>query len=287
MIGRLVDRLADVLASDIVLARRSAPGHPIRVGKLQQFMDSPAGHVRTFWRTAYAQLGEELAADISRIRGSERLNILPPSFLFSNNLNDFAAEFQGGISEVVHWPVYDEQVYAAAGQSQLIFFGNAAGQVAGGYGTTNMRQGGAMSGGEAEVVMSVRVKPFPVQADAFVTAAIAPAMKEWYNVMQKTCWLEFIIGDKQYIQAGPLTLFPEAGGLGLVYSSTATSNVSSASMVQNGTPDNFAMWKQDPPILILPTRTFQVTANWKALETVTTAGHLRVTLDGYRIRSVQ
>ena len=51
--------------------------------------------------------GDELAQDMSRLPGAARLNILPQSFFLGAQVADFAAEFRGGVSEVVRWTLYD------------------------------------------------------------------------------------------------------------------------------------------------------------------------------------
>lgn len=262
---------------------------------LARFLKSPVPATRQFWHYATEVLDDTLAQDLSVLPGAGRLSLLGNSFLLGQNINDFASEFRSGISEVVRWPLYFYGAYAAAGSTQIILFGTAAGNATNGYGDTNMQQAGMMAGGEAHVVMSIRLKLIQAVADAFQSAAIAPAMREAYQALETGgsssgvtgCWLEFRIGDKLYTQAGPLSLFPSGFGLGPIFSSTATSSVQSASVPQNGSPDNTALWKQDPPTLILPSRTFNVTLNWKNVAPLTTAGKIGVTLDGYRIRAIQ
>jgi hypothetical protein len=263
--------------------------------KVRSFKDTPLGRycyeldpeTSAWWRKAKAILGDDLAQTFAGMQGSQRLNILPQSFLFSNNLDDFAAEFRGGISEVIHWPLFSMEAYATGGSTQIILFQKNVGGATNGLGDTNLQQQGMMAGGEAHVTMSLRVIPHPANADVFVTAGLAPALQQWYDILMKNCWLEMRITDKYYLQHGPIAGFPTGFGLGSIFSSTATASVQSASIVQSGHPSNMALYKFDPPLLILPSRTFNVSLNWKAANSVTTAGRIGAWLDGYRVRAVQ
>lgn len=260
---------------------------------LARYLKSVVPTTRQFWTYASEVLDSKVAQDLATLPGSNRLSLLGQSWLLGQNVADFAAEFRSGIQEVVRWPLYYYGAYAAAGATEIQLFGTAAGNATNGYGDTNMQQAGQMTGGEAHVVMSIRLKLIQAVADAFASAAIAPAYREAYMALE--CggsgvtgnWLEFRIGDKLYTQAGPLSLFPSGFGLGPVFSSTATTAVQSASVPQSGSPDNLAIWKQDPPTLILPNRTFNVTLKWRNAAALTTAGKIGVTLDGYRIRAIQ
>lgn len=275
---------------------------PRRGSRLSRFLASPVPTTREWWHHAVELVGDDLAASIAEIQNSPWLQVLPSSFLLGTSIADFAAEFKSGISEVIHWPLESYSVYATGGQTQLQLFGVAAGSTSGsGYGDTNMQQAGMMAGNEAHVVMSFRIHHIPSVADSFVSAALAPAFRETYQVLvaglatsavNAGCWAEFRIGDKLYLQAGPLALFPPGFGIGGgVFSSTAVAATQSGSVPQSGHPSNMAIYKMDPPTLILPSRTFNVTLNWKGAVPVTNAGgsitRTGCILDGYRIRAIQ
>lgn len=256
--------------------------------ELDRLCRSPVPSVRDWWSLARERLGEELAQDIRAIRGAERLNILPEAFLFANDLMDFAAEFRGGISEVVRWPLYGYRAYAAAGHTELGLLDQSFGDATNGLGDTNMQRGGMMTGGEAHVVLSLRINPLPAQADVRVANGPALALTEWYNALQLNCWLEFMVVDKLYLRGGPLTMFPAGFGLGsAVTASAAAVTTANIQLVQNGHPSNQALYQMNPPLLLLPNRTFTVTLRWRAVQAVTTAGKIGAYLDGYRIRAVQ
>lgn len=229
--------------------------------------------------------GDGLAQQMGE-RGFERMNVIP-NIGFAQDLTEFAAEFKGGVSEVVRWTLYSFNTYATTGHTQLIFFSTPVAQATNGYGDTNMQQAGAMAGNEAFVITAIRVVPQPALADYQTAAAGTPiAFGQWNEVLQRNVWLELRIGDKLYMQAGPLILFPQGTGPGTVVAGAATV-LANVSWMNNGSPDNKATYNVDPPLLILPTRTFSVTINWRTALAVTTAGKLGVWLDGYRVRTVQ
>lgn len=234
------------------------------------------------------------AVDIRALTGQyPALGILPRSFLLGTDFQDFAAELKGRL-EVIRWTWYAFRAYAVAGQTQLTFFQQNQASATNGLGDTNLQVPGQMSGGEAMIIRNVRVVPIPSSLDAFVISGPAVSLQQWYNVLQNNCWLELKVGDKLYIQAGPLTLFPAGQGLGtFATANSAPGSVLGAvgptniGLVQNGHPSNMGLWEMDPPIYVPATRTLNVTANWVAAQAVTTAGRLGIMLDGWRVRLVQ
>lgn len=216
----------------------------------------------------------------------EPLNMIP-NIGFSQELGQFAAEFQGGVSEVIRWFLYSYNTYATTGHTELIFFSTPVAQATNGYGDTNMQQAGAMAGNEAFVICAIRAIPMPAQADYDVAAAATPvAFGQWNEVFQRNVWLELRIADKLYQQGGPLIRFPQGDGPGTVVAGAATV-LRNVSWFNNGHPSGQATYKVDPPILILPTRTFNLTFRWRTALLVTTAGKIGAELEGYRVRVIQ
>jgi len=228
-------------------------------------------------------------SDIAQVLESPKfsnLNLIP-NIGFSQELGQFAAEFQGGVSEVVRWFLYSWNTYLAAGHTELIFFSTPVAQATNGYGDTNMQQAGAMAGNEAFVICAIRAVPLPARADYDTAAAGTPvAFGEWNEVFSRNVWLELRIADKLYQQGGPLIRFPQGDGPGTVVFGQATV-VRNISWFNNGHPSGMATYKVDPPLLILPTRTFNVTFRWRALTLVTSPGKIGCELEGYRVRVIQ
>lgn len=232
---------------------------------------------------------ERFSDEIAQVLESpkfQNLNLIP-NIGFSQELGQFAAEFQGGVSEVIRWFLYSYNTYATGGHTELIFFSTPVAQATNGYGDTNMQQAGAMAGNEAFVICAIRTVPLPAQADYDVAATMTPvAFGQWNEVFSRNTWLELRIADKLYQQGGPLIRFPQGDGPGTVVAGAATV-LRNVSWFNNGHPSGMATYKVDPPILILPTRTFNVTLRWRTALAVTTAGKIGVELEGYRVRVIQ
>lgn len=227
--------------------------------------------------------------DIAQVLESPKfsaLNVIP-NIGFAQELGQFAAEFGGGVSEVVRWFLYSYNTYLAAGHTELIFFSTPVAQATNGYGDTNMQQAGAMAGNEAFVILAIRAIPQPAQADYDTAAAGTPvAFGQWNEVFQRNVWIELRISDKLYQQGGPLIRFPQGDGPGTVIAGNATVTRNVA-WFNNGHPSGMATYKVDPPLLILPTRTFNLTSRWRTALAVASPGKLGFELEGYRLRVIQ
>ncbi len=225
----------------------------------------------------------------SMARGRERLNLLPPSFFLGAQFADFAGEFRGGVEEVHRHTLYHMRPYAAAGYTERIFFGETSGSATNGWADTNMQVAGAMAGNEAMVVQYVRVLFIPDPADYNAANTATPvSFGEMLELYQDRVWLQLTIADKPYVTGAPLLLFPAGMGPGSIVGGAATV-LRNVSYAQNGSPDNRSLYLIDPPIAILPNRSFNVTIRWVVAQavTTTTTSRLGVFLDGYRVRAVQ
>jgi hypothetical protein len=231
--------------------------------------------------------GDERAQVMRGGPGSQIASVLPPSIV---SMPDFAA-FQNelrGYNEVVRWPLYHYRAYAAAGQTQLTFFDQTEGSATLGRADTNMQAQNQLPGANMHVAHSLRVLAFPAFTDfAHTDVASAVAAGEWTRALTNGCWAEATSSDKLYLIAAPLTLLPAGCGVGTWHQTIGINTANSFSYANNGHPSNEAIYKLDPPLGILPTRTFSVTLNWRAVQAVTTAGRIGVILDGWRLRSVQ
>ena len=215
------------------------------------------------------------------------LTVLPPSVYAMPDFTAFQNELKG-YNEIVRWPLYAYKAYPAAGSTQIALFDQTEGNATNRRADTNMQAPNQLPGNQMQVVHSIRVFTIPAEADVKVVgAAGAVAFEEWYSVLTDRCWCEVTISDKLYLVAAPLTLLPAGMGVGSVFNNPGLAAGGSVGISNNGHPSNEALFKTDPPLGILPTRTFSVTLNWIAVITVTTAGRIGVTLDGWRLRAVQ
>jgi len=211
---------------------------------------------------------------------------LPRSFLFGQDFQNFATTIPGAI-EILHYPLYSFKAYATAGQAQLSFFDQNVGSATNGWGDTNMKNGGMLTGFEAMIVTSFRIVALPAQADYDTAAAGTPvAFGQWNEILNRNCWFEFWIGNKPYIVVGPLSLFPAGFGAPTTVAGAATV-LRNNSWINVGTPDNKAVFVVDPPLFIQPAINLAGFMKWNALLTATTAGKIGVILDGYQIRPGQ
>lgn len=226
-----------------------------------------------------------MAQAVPNIGGGQLLSVLPASAQQMPDLAAFANEVKG-ISEVITWPLYSFKAYPAAGTLQLLFFDQTEGTAANGRMDTNMVTAGALPGNQMFVAAALHITPVPATADVVGDNTVtAVAGREWYSVLRNNCWLEYRVSSKEVIVEGPLTKFPTSYGVGNIQAGAPTV-IQNVSTIQNGSPDNRAVFHLDPPIGLLPVRPFTVSLNWKALNTVSTAGRIGITQRGWLIRAI-
>lgn len=225
-----------------------------------------------------------MAQQVPPIPGGQLLSMLPASAQQMPDLAVFANEVRG-VSEVVAWPLYSIKAYPAAGALQILFFDENEGN-ANGRGNTNMLTAGALPGNQMFVAAALHVVPIPATADVVGAATVtAVAGREWYSVLRTNTWLEYKVSSKEVLVEGPITKFSTSFGVGNIQAGAPTV-IQNVSTIQNGSPDNRAVYHLDPPIGLLPVRPFTVTLNWRALQPVTTAGRIGVIQRGWLIRAI-
>jgi len=229
--------------------------------------------------------------DVARVdpqgAGAQLLEVLPPSIYGMPDFRAFQNEL-AGYNEVVRWPLYHYRAYATGGQTQLTFFDQTEGTATLGRADTNMQAPNQLPGNQMQVAHSLRVMTFPSAVDVDVIGVVGgTAAMEWYRLLMTGCWAEVTISDKLYLVAAPLTLLPAGSGVGTFVQGSGIALSNNFAHVNNGHPSNEAIYRLDPPLGILPTRTFSVTLNWRAVQAVTTAGRIGCVLDGWRLRAVQ
>jgi hypothetical protein len=206
---------------------------------------------------------------------------MPDFTLFQNELK--------GYNEVVRWPLYSTKSYPTGGVAQLTFFDQSEGLATNGRADTNMQAAGQLPGNQMHVAHSLRIFPIAPPASFDSTAVVsAVGFLDLLNILTNLCWAEVTVSDKLYLIAAPLTLLPAGQGPGTTFQTSGINTAHSAAWANNGDPSNQAIYRLNPPLGILPTRTFLVTNNWKGTPpTVTNAIRVNNNLDGWRLRSVQ
>lgn len=206
---------------------------------------------------------------------------MPDFSLFQNELK--------GYNEVVRWPLYSTKSYPTGGTAQLTFFDQSEGLATNGRADTNMQAAGQLPGNQMHVAHSLRIFPIaPKTSFSSLIVASAFGAAELLDILTNLCWAEITVSDKLYLIAAPLTLLPAGQGPGTFVNTSGIVTANSFSWANNGHPSNEAIYRLNPPLGILPTRTFLVTNNWKGTPpTVTNAIRVNNNLDGWRLRAVQ
>jgi hypothetical protein len=183
-----------------------------------------------------------------------------------------------GNVEVIWQPTYEYQTYLAAGQTQLTFFQNPVGAVAGGLSTTNVRSAGQFPRPQEFLITGIQVT-FEVGAAVSIAAATQTNLQDVFDVTNSGN-LELFIGSKSYLNDAPIGVFPQQWGVGGLTSNGAVQSADYARPV--------GKYYQITPVKIPANQNFNVTLNWpEGLVTVTTEAIIGVRLDGFLYRLSQ
>jgi hypothetical protein len=215
-----------------------------------------------------------------------------------------------GQSEIIRQRLYDYQLYAYAGTTQLSFFQQAVGSgltsavsaTTGAVKTlwdTNMTLPGSLASGSAYMVESIEVVFFPgsVQTantytpigfsvfNATAAASVNAALNDT-NTFYQSGLLEFNILSKNYLRETPLLAFPPKANFNLdvavASNSATTAEVALGQARAAGRP-----YYIDPAISIQPAVNFEVVLKWPAATALAFNARVGVILDGYFMRASQ
>lgn len=197
--------------------------------------------------------------------------------------------------------LYDSNAYPAAGQNVLSFFNLPIGQgtgVGGGTKTlsdTNMTLAGQMAANTEFLIQSIEVIFQPSRPavaggnpSEFHVAAINPLVNDSYLFWQGGN-LVLTIGSKDYLQEGPLGVFPPKAWFEVqgAYSDTTTAGLGQTNQL------NFASARGRPYLLkaalrLVSNQNFGVTLNWpEGKAAITNPARVFVRLDGVFYRRSQ
>jgi hypothetical protein len=215
-----------------------------------------------------------------------------------------------GQSEIIRQRLYDYQLYANAGTTQLSFFQQPVGSglttaIGGTVGAvktlfdTNMTLGGTLPSGQAYMVESIEVCFFPGSVttantytpigmstfNATAAAAVAGAAND-VNTFYQSGLLEFNILSKNYLRETPLLAFPPKANFALdaalASNSATTAEVALSQARAAGRP-----YYIDPSISLQPAVNFEVVIRFPAAVALTFNARVGVILDGYFMRASQ
>jgi hypothetical protein len=199
----------------------------------------------------------------------------PPSI---NALKAYNVNRVGNV-EVIWQPTYEYQDYLVAGHTQLTFFQNTVGALAGGLSTTNVRSAGQFPRPQEFLITGIQVT---FEVGGAVGQAASAQQTNWQDVFDVTNSgnLELFIGSKSYLNDAPIGVFPQQWGVGGDGSQGATVGLDYARPV--------GKYYQITPVKVPANQNFNVTLNWpEGAVPVTTQGVIGVRLDGFLYRLSQ
>lgn len=197
---------------------------------------------------------------------------------------------RGGQYEVIGASLYDYTTYAAAGQTELNFFQTPQGQGSKTLADTNMEAAGSLPAPKNFIVTSLEVNFWPgVQPGTFGAQQAGTYLND-VATLAKSGYLEFYIGSKNYIQEGPVGVFPAANGLVVAVGAADQTTAAAASQ----TMLNYANLGGKPyilpsPIALVSNQNFRVSLKWPIAVALpsTVAARIGVRLRGYLYRLSQ
>lgn len=197
---------------------------------------------------------------------------------------------RGGQFEVIGSSLYDYTTYAAAGQTELNFFQTPQGQGSKTLADTNMEAAGSLPAPKNFLVTSLEVNFWPgVNPAEFGAQDAADYINDVWTVA-KSGYLEFYIGSKNYIQEGPVGVFPAANGLVVAAALADQTTIAAASQSRIG----YANMGGKPyvlpsPIALVSNQNFRVSLKWPTAVALpsTQIGRIGVRLRGYLYRLSQ
>lgn len=218
--------------------------------------------------------------------------------LTKDDLNAHRAAL-GNLQDVIYAPLFDSISYAAAGQLQATFFTSPIGQgtttAPGATGTktladTNLYSAGQLTKGNEFFMTGQEFTLFPgldIGRGVVAYAAVGDYTNDMNDVGKSGVVTLQVGSNRQYIQDGPLQLFPPNARLGGWAAIGYTNTAGTQSVAENC----YAIWAGEPytitPIYIEANQGFQEFIQWPALVTISATARLFSRLRGYLIRNAQ
>jgi hypothetical protein len=200
--------------------------------------------------------------------------------------------------DVIWAPLYDANSYPTAGVTQLSYFTAPLGQgttpAPGATGTktiadTNLNSAGQLTKGNEFLMTGQELIYFPgalpeqIGTDA---GYIGGGVNDVYTV-GKSGVLTLQIQQRNYLQDGPLQLFPPTARLAVAAAIGGAGVTGTQSMMEVA----YAHWAGETyditPVYLEATQGFSETITWPAAVTVNTTGRLYSRMRGYLIRNAQ
>lgn len=199
--------------------------------------------------------------------------------------------------DVIYAPLYDSASYAAAGVTQIVFFTSPLGQgtttAPGATGSktladTNMTAAGQLTKGNEFFMTGQELMLFPGEApENNGVGATIGFVNDTYNIGKSGVLTLQIGSNRQYIQDGPLMIFPPSARLAVAFGAGGNATAGTQTIINN----LYAAWTGEPyaitPVYIEATQGFQEVVQWPAAVAATATARLFSRLRGYLVRNAQ
>jgi len=187
--------------------------------------------------------------------------------------------------EAIWQPFYHKVAYAQAGQASLQFFNVA---FSGDYTVTNMPAASFFPAPTAFLCTAIMLNFLPGNAVAVDdTAAAAANVANWNDVVKvaNAGYVEFVIGGKVYLRDSPSGRFAPNYTINGVAAGWGTFAASNESVIQYARAAG--RYYEITPFLIPQTQNFSITLYTPTVQSVTVAGNVIATMDGFYYRQSQ
>lgn len=186
--------------------------------------------------------------------------------------------------EAIWQPFYHKVAYPAAGQAALQFFNVA---FAGDYTVTNMPAAAFFPAPTAFLVTAIMLNFLPGNPAAVdATAPAATNVENWNDVVKiaNAGYVEFVIGGKVYLRDSPSGKFAPNYTINGVAAAAGTYTAAETVFSYARAAGRYY---EITPFLIPQTQNFSITLYTPTLQTITTAGNVIATMDGFYYRQSQ
>lgn len=199
--------------------------------------------------------------------------------------------------DVIYNPLYDSTTWASAGQTSLNFFASPVGQGTssspGFTGTktladTNLNSAGQLTKGNEFFMTGQEFLFFPGASPETSLAAGGTNgfLNDVYNA-SKSGYYTLQIQNRNYIQDGPLGIFPPSARLAVAAALGGTDTAATNSILSN----LYAAWAGEhyeiTPVYIEATLGFNASITWPASVTLSATARIFNRMTGYLVRNAQ
>lgn len=194
-----------------------------------------------------------------------------------------------GQPEVIYQPVYDFQVYPAAGFAELGFFAVPEGQGGKTFDDTNMSLSAALAVPINMAITDIQVWFFPGTTESITGAVVAENWRDTAAVLGAGN-LQLEIGSKEYLVDAPLIKFPPQARLDGAYALSDTTTAAAARVTTIDYASGAGRVYDLVPLRLISQQNFVVRLRFQngvVATPSTVAGRIGVALGGFRYRLAQ